>query len=144
MYYDYPGTNEDIDYTEFYVGTSYEFIDFKFWWTPNFFSIGKNARYLDLNLNFELPYDFSLVLHGGYTDGRALDPEFADLTGLSDYLDYSVALGYSLGPVDLEVKWLDTDLSGDFKVSNGALQNDSRVIFTVSTTLPWDTGGGEE
>lgn len=137
VYFDFPGIDIDLDYLEFYAGLSYDFLEVKAWFTENFHSINESSFYIEGKTTFDLPYDFKLGLHVGYTGGRALDAEFVQFTGVEQYVDYSFGLARSVGPFDLELKYLDTDLDGDFKITDGTFANDGRVIFSVSTTLPW-------
>lgn len=137
IFYDYPGTDTDLSYGEFYVGGIWNQFDAKLYYTDDFFAIGESAYYLEGNYNFELPQEFGLRLHLGYTDGDALDSDFADDTGLESYVDYSVTLSRSFGRLDAALMYVDTDLSGDFEVKSDEFANDGRIIFSLSTTFPW-------
>lgn len=137
IYYDYPGVDVELDYSEFYAGIGYEFLEVKAWYTTNYFGGDQNSFYIEGNTSFDLPYELTLGLHVGYTGGRALDDDFVDDTGLEQYVDYAVSLSRSVGPFELDLRFVDTDIDGDLKVNNGANANDARVIFSVSTTLPW-------
>jgi uncharacterized protein (TIGR02001 family) len=137
IYYNYPGASDNLDYGEVYFGGSWRWISATWYYTDNFFGIGEAAWYLDAQAEFDLPWSLWLGLHAGYTDGDALDEEFAEDTGLEDYADWSVTLGRSFGPFDIEVAYHDTDLSGEFKDTGGANANDDRVVFSVTTSFPW-------
>ncbi len=137
IYYNYPGASDGLDYGEVYFGAGWRWLDATYYYTDNFFGIGEPAWYVDANASFDLPLGLWLGLHAGYTDGDALDEEFADDTGLEEYADWSVALGRSIGNFDLEVGYYDTDLDGDFKDTGGANANDDRIVFSVTTTFPW-------
>lgn len=137
IYYDFPGTNTDLDYAEIYFGGIWNQFDAKLWYTNDFFAIDESAYYLEGNYSFDLPHEFGVRLHLGYTDGDALDSDFADDTGLESYLDYSIALSRAFGRFEASLMYVDTDLSGDFEVEHDEFANDGRVIFSLSTTFPW-------
>ncbi|UCC14836.1 MAG: hypothetical protein JSW21_02435, partial [Gammaproteobacteria bacterium] len=69
--------------------------------------------------------------------GDGPDDNTAD-SGLEEYADWSFGLTKSIWHLDMDVRYVDTDLDGDLEVSNGAGTNDDRVIFSVSTTFPWE------
>ena len=137
IYYNYPGASGGLDYGEVYFGASWKWLAAMYYYTDNFFGIGQSAWYLDTNASFDLPWELTLGLHAGYTDGDALDEEFAEDTGLEDYMDWSVGLARSFGAFEFSVAYHDTDLDDEFEVSGGANANDERVVFSVSTTFPW-------
>ena len=137
VYFDFPGLDTDLDYLEFYAGLNYAFLDVKAWYTENFHSINESSFYIEGKTTFDIPYDMKLALHVGYTGGRALDDEFVQFTNAEQYVDYSAAISRAVGPFNLELKYIDTDIDGDLKVTSGPGSNDGRVIFSVSTTLPW-------
>lgn len=105
---------------EAYAGISKDWFSAKLWYSPDVGSSDESSIYLEGNGNYALPSNFSLLAHIGYSTSDAF----------SDYLDYSVGVGYSINNIDLAVKYVDNDMD---------LVGDSRgaVIATISTTLPW-------
>ena len=160
-YYLYPGSEEDLglpdddsddllqteNYVEAYAGGGYAFgdigsVDAKFWFSPDLYDSGDSASYFEINPSFNLPWELSLNLHAGYSFGDYFDTLSDDAVadGFNDdaeYLDYSVGIGRSFGRFDFEIKYVDTDTDDYFQVEDGILRNDSRVLFSVATTLPW-------
>ena len=142
VWYTYPdssssGRKEKIrDYPDTYIGLSYEFIEFKQWYSWDYGGFGDDAWYSELNLGWDLPYNFSVGAHLGYNYG--------DAYGDSEYLDYSVGVGYTLGNFELGLSYVDTDLDryDDLYSKDDVFKSDGRFIFSVSTTFPW--GGDEE
>lgn len=132
LYYSYPGA-DDLDYPEVFAGIAYGMFDAKVWYSWDFFALDKSAYYVEGNLGIPLPADFGLSLHVGYNDGEAFDEP-----GYSAYFDYSVGVSKAIGNWELELKWVD---GSDWKELNNQpkdiLSSDARVIFSVSTTLPW-------
>ena len=135
VYYTYPGADDIDDYPELYAGLSYKWFEFKQWYTNDYGGTDLDGWYTEGNASFELPANFGLNLHLGYNYGDAFDD--------TEYMDYSIGVAYTLGNFDLELKWVDNDLSnGDFLYSRDDVFNsEGRAIFSVSTTFPW---GGEE
>lgn len=133
LYYSYPGA-DDLDYPEVFAGIAYGMFDAKIWYSWDFFALDKSAYYLEGNFSIPLPADFGLSLHLGYNDGEAFDEP-----GYSSYFDYSVGVSKAVGNWEFELKWVD---GSDWKELNNqpkdVLSSDARVIFSVSTTLPWE------
>ena len=135
VYYTYPGSDDISDYPELYGALSYKWFEFKQWYSNDLSGTDLDGWYTEGNASFELPANFGLNLHLGYNYGDAFDD--------TEYMDYSIGVAYTLGNFDLELKWVDNDLSnGDILYSRDDVFNsEGRAIFSVSTTFPW---GGEE
>lgn len=135
VYYTYPGADDISDYPEMYGALSYKWLELKQWYTNDYGGLDDDAWYTEGNASFELPANIGLNLHLGYNYGDAFDD--------TEYMDYSIGFGYTLGNFDLELKWVDNDLSsGDPLHTQGHVFNsEGRAILSVSTTFPW---GGEE
>jgi uncharacterized protein (TIGR02001 family) len=137
VYYTYPGSSESatkskIDaYPEVWLGLTYGVFEFK-QWVADYPGPGNTTGfYTEGNLNFEPAENFSIGLHVGYNYGDY----FKDV----EYLDYSVTLGYTLGKFDLALKYVDNDISRSNPLYSpgDVFSTDGRVIFSVSTTVPW-------
>ncbi|MEJ2514242.1 MAG: TorF family putative porin [Gammaproteobacteria bacterium] len=138
VYYAYPGTSEDLDYGEIYLGLGWQWFDVYYYYTNDFYAGGDAGFYWDLSGEFELPvWDLGLRLHYGYTGGPALNGDSSFEVGVESYSDYSVALTRDFGNFSFELAYWDTDLDGEFEVTRGAGANDDRIVFSVSTTFPW-------
>ncbi len=135
VWYTYPGSSSSAnkfkieDYPELWAGLSYGMFDVKQWWAIDYGGGSDDAFYTEGNLTFEPAENFSIGLHLGYNYGDAFDG--------FEYMDYAVSLGYTLGNFDLELKYTGTDLSGSDKITDDVFNTEGRVIFSVSTTLPW-------
>lgn len=135
--YFYPGA-DDLDYGEFYGGLILGSFNTYLYYTDDFFGLDENGWYWEGNLDFDLPWwELVMTAHVGYTWGDALEPEFVDDTGLSDYIDYSLAVSRYFGDNFFgEIKWVSTDLGNQLKVDEGAFESDSRVIISVGFDIP--------
>ena len=137
VYYTYPdssGSNKKFGiraYPELYVGLSYKFFEIKQWYTNSYSGYHDDGWYTEGNLNFELPANFTASAHLGYNYGDAWDK--------SEFMDYSIGVGYSVAHFDFELKYVDTDLGkNDWAYSDqDAFNTEGRAIFSVSTTFPW-------
>jgi uncharacterized protein (TIGR02001 family) len=135
VWYTYPGSSSSAnkfkieDYPELWAGLSYGMFDVKQWWAIDYGGGSDDAFYTEGNLTFEPAENFSIGLHLGYNYGDAFDG--------FEYMDYAVSVGYTLGNFDLELKYTGTDLSGSDKITDDVFNTEGRVIFSVSTTLPW-------
>lgn len=127
--YNYFDDGDDIDYTEYYFGLSYQAFSVKYWYSSDFVNSGDAANYLEANADFPLPNDFTLALHVGRSSG--------DFWGDDKYTDYSIGVAKTVGNFDLGLKWVD---GSDFKPGvdiGDANSSESKVVFTIATTLPW-------
>ena len=130
VWYTYPGSDssdtEDklADFPEIYGGVTYGIWSGKLWYSNDFGGTDEGSIYLDGGVDIPLPRDLSLAIHAGYSDGDGIEASY----GVSNYFDYSVGIGYTLNNFNLSLKYVDTDIDD---------ADTDRVIFTVSTTLPW-------
>lgn len=133
VYYSYFGADDPKAYPEAWVGLTYGIFELKQWYTDDYVDVGADSFYTEGNTSIELPKGFALNLHAGYNYGEAF--------GNSEYLDYSVGLGYTVGNFNLELKFVGTDLDNDegFFVKDDLFNTEDRVIFSVSTTFPWSS-----
>jgi uncharacterized protein (TIGR02001 family) len=131
VYYTYE--ESDFNYPEIYAGLSVGMFSGKLSYSNDWVASDEDALYLQGDASVPLPADFSLDLHLGYNFGSY----FSDRD--SEYFDYSVGVGYTLGNFALALKYVDTDLDdGDFWFSDADVFNtEGRVIFSVATTFPW-------
>lgn len=132
-YYWYPGA-DDLDFPEVYAGIGYEWFEAKLWYSSDFANYSEQAWYLEGNAAYELPANFGLEAHIGYSTGDGIEEAY----GQDNYFDWSVGVTYALSHFDLGLKYVDgSDLEtldgtpGDVSSSEGV------VIFSVSTTFPW-------
>lgn len=148
--YLYPDSNsssakaEIEDYGEAYLGGSYKMFDARVWYTNDYGDTSDSAWYTELNVSFDLPVGLTLDLHAGrsfgdYWDQVATEAESElGTTGIDgEYTDWSLGLAYTAGYFDLNLRYVDTDTDSALEVNSGAFANDSRMVFSVSTSFPW-------
>lgn len=123
QYYAYP-EESDFNFPEIYGGLSYGMFSGKLWYSNDFAGTDDSAFYLEGGAAIPLPANFTLDLHAGYSDGDGVESSY----GVSNYFDYSVGVSYTLEKFDLSLKYVDTDIDD---------ADTDRLIFSVSTTLPW-------
>lgn len=125
VYYTYSGipNASDANTLEVYAGISKDWLSGKISFSDDIASSGDSGFYIEGNVAYPLPQNFSLLAHVGYGGSDAFEGAFGD----DSYMDYSVGVGYSFNNFDLSVKYVDTDVSG----------SDGRVVAMLSTTLPW-------
>lgn len=134
VYYWYPGA-DDLDFPEIYAGLGYEWFSAKLWYSNDFGNYDESAFYLEGNGEWELPANFGLTAHLGYSDGDGIDAAY----GQDNYFDWSVGVSYTLGNFDLGLAYVD---GSDLETLDGTLPDDisnseGTVVFTVSTAFPW-------
>src|SRR5829696_3532061 len=78
IYYLYPGA-EDIDFPEIYAGLGWNWLSGKIWYSNDFGNSGESALHYEANGAWELPANFGLTAHLGYSDGDYWDnAEYSD------------------------------------------------------------------
>jgi uncharacterized protein (TIGR02001 family) len=130
-WYDYPSSDDVDGYPEIFAGLTFGPVEVKQWYSNDFFAADEDALYTEANVSLPLQGELSLQLHGGYSWG-----DYWDLSG-GELFDYSAGLGYTFNKVDLALSVTGTDASGNQKITSDVLNNEARVLFSVSTTLPW-------
>lgn len=132
IYYAYPGA-DSINFPEIYASVGWQMLSAKLWYSWDFGNVDESAYYLEGNANFELPANFGVTAHLGYSDGDAIDLLYED-----SYMDWSVGVTYALGNFTLGLKWVDgSDLAGLDGTPDDVNSSEARAIFTVATTFPW-------
>jgi uncharacterized protein (TIGR02001 family) len=130
-YSTFPGADDDLHYDNIEYSPSLTYLIGKAYlhgglaWSPDYFGNSGDSFYYDGNVEYALPYDFSVGLHGGYQF-----VEENDTFGAPDYRDWAVSLTKSLLGFQASVTYADTDLSAD-ECFGGADTCDSRVVFSI-------------
>jgi uncharacterized protein (TIGR02001 family) len=119
IFYTYPSSSTEDDVYEIYGGISRGMFSGKVWIAPDINS--EVGIYTEANLAIPLG-GFTFGVHAGYSFGEAWED--------AEHLDYSVGVTKSLGPLDLNLKYVNSnDLDGP--------AGRNAWIGTISTTLPW-------
>lgn len=137
VYYAYPD-DSDINYPEIYGKLNYGLFSGALFYSNDYVGSSENALYVSGDVDVPLADSgFSITGHAGYSFGDFWDGE--EGASSSDYIDWSVGVGYTVNHFDLALKWVDTTLDeGDFGFSDDDVFNtEGRVIFTIATTFPW-------
>ncbi|MFO1408385.1 MAG: TorF family putative porin [Steroidobacteraceae bacterium] len=134
VYYTYSGAGSS-NYPEAYASLGWKWFEAKAWYAWDYAGIdGKNEHYYEGNATYELPANFGLVGHIGYSNGDGIKAAF----GQSSYYDWSVGVTYTWGHFDMSLKWVDgDDLKTYQQTKNDIFSSEARAIFQVSTTFPW-------
>ena len=136
VYYAYPD-DSDANYPEIYGKLNYGMFSGALFYSNDYVNSSESAMYVSGDVSVPLPSNFSITAHAGYSFGDFWDGE--DGESSSDYLDWSIGVGYTVSHFELGLKWVDTTLEeGDFAFSDQDVFNsEGRAIFTISTTFPW-------
>jgi uncharacterized protein (TIGR02001 family) len=142
LHYDYPGSSSS-DTDELYISGSMAGFTVSFNYSDELAFVGstESAYYLAAGYEMDLPQDFGLSLHLGYSDGDAFDNGTG--AALADaVLDWSIGISKSVAGVDLGLAYVDSD--ADDVLCAGAAPGsspcfgdlaESRVVFSVSKSL---------
>jgi len=125
--YNYPGES-DLDYLEISAGIDFSGFRAAYWYTNDYGGSDLDLHYTEINYGWEFAENWSLDLHYGYNFGDAID----DGEGFDSYSDYSVGVSTEVSGFGLSLAYLDTDMSGDYKVSSGLYKNSGTVLASVS------------
>jgi len=132
-YYSFWPDDDDSNYAEIYAGLSYKAVSVKAWHAPDYFNSGEKAFYFEANATIPLPADFDLTLHAGYNTG-----DYWKVFYEGSYVDYSIVLSKAIGSFALALKWIDgSDLRSADGTPGNIFSTESKVFFSVATTLPW-------
>jgi uncharacterized protein (TIGR02001 family) len=133
VYYSFWPNGDKVDFGELYAGLSWKALSAKFWYAPDFGNSGDSATYIEANATIPLPEDFDLTLHIGQSDG-----DYWDNANNGGYVDYSIGFTKTVGKFALGLKWIDgSDLKSSDGTPGDVFTSESKVYFSVSTTLPW-------
>jgi uncharacterized protein (TIGR02001 family) len=136
IYYVYPGA-EDLDFWEVYAGLGWNWLSAKVSYAPDFGNLDESALYYEAGAEWELPANFGLNAHVGYSDGDGIRAAY----GQRDYFDWSIGLTYTLGNFDFGLKYADgSDLKTLDGTPNDVSSSEGVAIFSISTSFPWSRG----
>jgi uncharacterized protein (TIGR02001 family) len=132
VYYLYPGTENDIDldYLELIAKLTYrDLLTASVGYSNDVFNSGQDGTWFNLSGNWELPHEF--LLHGGVGlydfDGAVFGSDAPN-----EYFEWAIGVSRDVGPVTLDVTYVDTDDDGEDLFGDYA---GSRVI--ASATYSW-------
>ncbi|MCC7461893.1 MAG: hypothetical protein IT480_05445 [Gammaproteobacteria bacterium] len=133
VYYLYPG-HDEWSYPEIWLTASRGWfaVGYYYGWAWPVVDSGHRVEKLDGNYlqgSVAVPIGetgFEVTAHAGYSFGQF----WTD----SEYTDWSVGVGTSLGHFDVALKYVGSD---QVETRDDLFNNEDRVILSVSTTLPW-------
>jgi uncharacterized protein (TIGR02001 family) len=137
VYYTYPGA-DDLDFPEIYVGVGYEWLSGKISYSNDFGNYDESAFYYEANAAYELPANFGINAHLGFSDGDGIEAAY----GQDNYFDWAVGVTYDWSHFTFGLKYAD---GSDLETLDGTLPDDISnsegvAIFSVSTAFPWSAG----
>jgi uncharacterized protein (TIGR02001 family) len=133
VYYTYVNAGS-LNYLEIYGGITHGWFGAKLWYSPDFGGSSTagntSAEYLEANGTFPLPMDFSALAHIGYSFGDYWSPG-------GKYIDWSVGVAKSFGNFATTLKYIDGSDFSDAHTPGHIFESRPKVVFAISTTLPW-------
>ena len=131
LHFAYPNSDAALgyDFTELTVGLSYEIFSFSISRTSDYFAGSGEATYYNLGAEYPVTDDWTVSASIGQQD--VFDN---DAWGTPNWRDYKLAISGSLGSVDAEIAYIDTDLSEE-ECFGGSDWCDATVTFTLSKSL---------
>lgn len=129
-WYTYPASDDTEPYPEGYVGLIAGDFVVNEWFTHDYLGAGDTALYTEINYARELPANFRVGVHAGYSYGEAFDD--------AEVVDYFAEIGYLWNHLDFALRFTGTDASGALRVTDDVFNNEPRLVFSVATTLPWE------
>ncbi|HSH29220.1 MAG TPA: TorF family putative porin, partial [Thiohalobacter sp.] len=131
LYYWYPGTDK-LDFFEYYAGINSSLgsadVGLSINISPDFYAESGNAYYLNASASLPLSDTFGFNASVGY---QSIDEE--NIFGTPDYHDWKIGVTTAGFGLDLELAWIDTDLS-----SSECFGTDfcaGRAVFTASKSF---------
>ncbi len=136
LYYLYPGSADDgaeLDFFELYGSLGYDFeiiaVGADIAWSPDYTTESGDAFYFGGTASIPLPFGFGL--DGGF-HRQTIDKN--SVFGTPDYNTWDVGLTYTLLGFDLDLRYVDTDLSAT-DCFGGSELCDPQATFTVSRSF---------
>jgi uncharacterized protein (TIGR02001 family) len=136
IYYMYPGET-DANWPELYASLTYGVVTGKISYSNEFAGFSNDsAFYYELGAGWELPENFGVNAHIGYSDGDGINDAY--LGNVDDYFDWTVGVTYMLGNFELGLKYVDgSDLEPHDGTPGDISSSEAKAVFSVSTTFPW-------
>jgi uncharacterized protein (TIGR02001 family) len=101
IYYFYPGA-DDLDFPEIYVGLGWEWLSGKISYSNDFGNYDESAFYYEANAAYELPANFGINAHLGFSDGDGIEAAMDGFELLcGDQPGFAQGGGVGLGPGDV-------------------------------------------
>jgi uncharacterized protein (TIGR02001 family) len=130
-----PELLEIEDYVEGYVDVTFGGLRAAQWYTHDYSGLGLGAQYSEIDFTRGIGGAIEWTAHVGYSWGEYWNDASQ---GGGELLDYALVARWTCGHFTFAGKLTGTD-AGDRRISGGAFRNDSRLVFSVETTLPWNS-----
>jgi uncharacterized protein (TIGR02001 family) len=129
VWYTYPSASS-FNFPEISAGLSYKIASTKLWYSWDFANSGRDAWYLEGNLNFPMSGDYGVVAHAGYSGGDY----WHSFDGA--YIDWAVGVTKSFGHFDTSLKYIATS-GAVYDHSVDAFSGKGKILLSIATTFPW-------
>ena len=132
IYYSYPGDDSGLegDYQEIYVNYGWKDLSLGAAYSDDYYGSSSSFWYLQANYGWSFAEAWALDLHIGYND---FDKDIFLSSDKGSYIDYSVALTWSVVGVDLGLSWVGSDL--DEEDLFGTSWGDDTAVFSISKSF---------
>lgn len=132
-YFQYPGDDIDQNFVELGLGLNYEDFRLAYNYANDHLNLGLANQYIALSYTAVLPQELSLELHAGHSFGELYDDPA--VLGLEEYTDYSISLSKTLADFDLKASYINTDISGAYRVDSGHMANQDTLLVSISRSF---------
>ena len=136
VHYFYAPESVSPDYGEFFAKADYKVCDqlilgTRFFFAPDFSQTGKTATFIAGGFKVPLPRDFAAYAGVGYQF-------FEDRNAFED-LAWTAGLSYTWKQLTFDVRYWDTNLSGQGCVARSGLEDgcDARVVGSITFDYTW-------
>jgi uncharacterized protein (TIGR02001 family) len=136
VHYFYSPEDTSPDYGEFYAKADYNFRDLftvgtRIFFAPDYNQSGDTGTFVAGGVRVPLPHDFSVYGGVGY--------QFFEDPDAFEQLAWTAGISYSWEVLTFDVRYWDTDLSGEECVVRSGFADgcDTRVVGTVSFDFAW-------
>lgn len=130
IYYDYPGTDGDDPYQEFYGSLSFGDLTLGAAYSNDYYFETGEFYYLYGDYGFDLGQGYNLGLHYGY---NSFDEADTFLSKGDDYSDWSVAISKEFAGIEVSLSYVDTDL--DESECFGTDWCDATAVLAISKSF---------
>ncbi len=136
VHYFYVSEDVSPDYGEIFAKADYNFDDLftiggRIYFAPDYSQSGNTGTWVAGGVKVPLPHDFSVYAGVGY--------QFFEDPQAFEQLAWTAGVSYSWKALTLDLRYWDTDLSGDECVFRSGFSDgcDARVVATISVDTAW-------
>ncbi|MGH0032077.1 MAG: TorF family putative porin [Myxococcota bacterium] len=146
LWYEYPGAdNQNYDFIEFGPTLGYDFgfasASVNYMWSPNYFAHSGDSHWITGGVEVPVPEsalpEWLAITASGNVGHQAIDRDVSSF-GVRDYLTWDLGATFSMFGLDLDLRYVDTDVSRDSCFGGGRSVGDlceARAVVSIGKSF---------